>query len=247
LLFGLGPLVLVGVVVAAFLLVSPGKGTAASSLGFQAGPGATAQPSTTSAPAAPPSSRAPAKHRVRPTPSAAVAKVPTVSRAEPKAKAKPKPAHQSAGVTPHNLGLPNFAGYCQHIGHRTAELTADNAYGWHCTLDPGLVLQLADVCAWTYHLSAGQVVGVSTNYSDPNAWQCWRINRDLGVLNVATYCVAAHLGSSELVADDAYGWDCTSPLAPVNTTVACDTVYHVSDAVSRFAVFADPYSWQCWD
>jgi len=249
LLFGLGPLVLVGVVVAAFLLVSPGKGTAASSLGFQAGPGATAQPSTTSAPAAPPSSQAPAKHHARPTPSAAIAKVPTVSRAEPKAKAKatPKPAHQSAGVTPHNLGLPNFAGYCQHIGHRTAELTADNAYGWHCTLDPGLVLQLADVCAWTYHLSAGQVVGVSTNYSDPNAWQCWRINRDLGVLNVATYCVAAHLGSSELVADDAYGWYCTSPLAPVNTTAACDTVYQVSDAVSRFAVFADPYSWQCWD
>jgi hypothetical protein len=249
LLFGLGPLVLVGVVVAAFLLVSPGKGTAASSLGFQAGPGATAPRSTTSAPAAPPSSPAPAKRHARPTPSAAVAKVPTISRVKPKAKTTPKPAHRSGGggVTPHNLGLPNFAGYCQHIGHRTAELTADNAYGWHCTLYSSLPLSIADVCAWTYHLSASQVVGVSTNYSDPNAWQCWRINRDLGVLNVTSYCVAAHLGTSELVADDAYGWDCTSPLAPVNTTAACDTVYHVSDAVSRFAVFADPYSWQCWD
>jgi hypothetical protein len=253
LLFGLGPLVLVGVVVAAFLLVSPGKGTAASSLGFQAGPGATAQPSTTSAPAAAPSSPAPVKRHTRPTPSSAVAKVPTISTAVPKAKVKakttPRPASRSGGgvVAPHDLGLPNFAGYCQHIGHRTAELTADNAYGWHCTLDSGLVLQLADVCAWTYHLSASQVVGVSTNYSDPNAWQCWRISQDLGVLNVAAYCVAAHLGSSELVAYDAYGWYCTSPLAPVNTTVACDTVYHVSDAVSRFAVFADPYSWQCWD
>jgi len=253
LLFGLGPLVLVGVVVAAFLLVSPGKGTAASSLGFQAGPGATAQPSTTSAPAAAPSSPAPGKRHTRPTPSAAVAKVPTISRTEPKAKAKakatPRPAARSGGgvVAPRDLGLPNFAGYCQHIGDRTAELTADDAYGWHCTLDSGRVLQLADVCAWTYHLSASQVVGVSANYSDPNAWQCWRISRDLGVLNVAAYCVAAHLGSSELVADNAYGWYCTSPLAPVNTTAACDTVYHVSDAVSRFAVFADPYSWQCWD
>jgi hypothetical protein len=251
LLFGLGPLVLVGVVVAAFLLVSPGKGTAASSLGFQAGPGATAQSSTTSAPAAPPSSAAPGKHRVRPTPSAPVAKVPTISRVKPKATAKakttPKPAHQSGGVAPHNLGLPNFAGYCQHIGDRTAELTAENAYGWHCTLNPARVLQINNVCAWTYHLSVSQVVGVSTNYSDPNAWQCWRISRDLGVLNVTAYCAAAHLGTSELVADNAYGWDCTSPLAAVNTTVACDTVYHVSDAVSRFAVFADPYSWQCWD
>jgi hypothetical protein len=253
LLFGLGPLVLVGVVVAAFLLVSPGKGTAASSLGFQAGPGATAQSSTTSAPSAPPSSAAPGKHRAQPTPSARVAKVPTISKVTPKATVKakakttPKPAHRSAAVAPHNLGLPNFAGYCQHIGDRTAELTADNAYGWHCTLNPARVLQINNVCAWTYHLSVSQVVGVSTNYSDPNAWQCWRISRDLGVLNVTAYCVAAHLGSSELVADNAYGWDCTSPLAPVNTTVACDTVYHVSDAVSRFAVFADPYSWQCWD
>jgi hypothetical protein len=253
LLFGLGPLVLVGVVVAAFLLVSPGKGTAASSLGFQAGPGATAQSATTSAPAAPASSAAPAKHRARPTPSARAAKVPTISKVTPKAtakaktKPKPKPAHRSAAVAPHNLGLPNFAGYCQHIGARTAELTADNAYGWHCTLNPARVLQINNVCAWTYHLSVSQVVGVSTNYSDPNAWQCWRISRDLGVLNVTSYCVAAHLGTSELVADNAYGWDCTSPLAPVNTTLACDTVYHVSDAVSRFAVFADPYSWQCWD
>jgi hypothetical protein len=253
LLFGLGPLVLAGVVVAAFLLVSPGKGTAASSVGFQAGPGATAQSSTTSAPAAPPSSAAPGKHRARPTPSAPAAKVPTISKVTPKAtakakaKSKAKPAYRSAAVAPHNLGLPNFAGYCQHIGDRTAELTADNAYGWHCTLNPARVLQINNVCAWTYHLSVSQVVGVSTNYSDPNAWQCWRISRDLGVLNVTAYCVAAHLGSSELVADNAYGWDCTSPLAPVNTTLACDTVYHVSDAVSRFAVFADPYSWQCWD
>jgi hypothetical protein len=244
LLFGLGPLVLVGVVVAAFLLVSPGKGTAASSLGFQAGPGATAHSSTTSAPATPPPS--PGKHHARPTPSAA-AKVPTTPRAEPKVKTTARPKSGGGGVTPHNLGLPNFAGYCQHIGHQTAKLTADNAYGWHCTLDSGLPLNIADVCAWTYHLSPSQVVGVSTNYSNPNAWQCWRINRDLGVLNVSAYCIEAHLGRSELVADNAYGWYCTSPLAPVNTTAACDTVYHVSDAVSRFAVFADPYFWQCWD
>ncbi|HEX2745381.1 MAG TPA: hypothetical protein VHN16_13390 [Streptosporangiaceae bacterium] len=134
---------------------------------------------TASPPAAAPSSPAPGKRYTRPTPSAAVAKVPTISRTEPKAKAKakttPRPAARSGGgvVAPRDLGLPNFAGYCQHIGDRTAELTAADAYGWHCTLDSGRVLQRADVCAWTYHLSASQVVGVSANYSDPNAWQCW--------------------------------------------------------------------------
>jgi len=252
LLFCVGPLVLAGVVVAAFLLVSPGRG-AASSLGFQAGPAATASPSA-SAPASPtaaPSS--PAAHRKphpRATPSSAVVTVPAISTAKPKVKTTPKPAHRSGGggsVTPHNLGLPNFASYCQHLGDRTAELVASNAYGWRCTLNTARVLQVIDVCAWTYHLSAGQVVSVSTNYADPGAWQCWRINRDLGVLNVTTYCASAGMGTSDLVAYNAYGWYCTSPLAPVNTSAACDTVYHVNDAVARFSVFADPYSWQCWD
>jgi len=176
--------------------------------------------------------------------------VPAISTAKAKAKIAPTPAHRSGGgggVTPHNLGLPNFAGYCQHIGDRTAELIASNAYGWRCTLNTAQVLQVTDVCAWTYHLSAGQVVSVSTNFGDPGAWQCWRINRDLGVLNVTTYCATAGFGTSELVAYNAYGWYCTAPLAPVNTAAACDTVDHVNDAVARFAVFADPYSWQCWD
>jgi hypothetical protein len=250
LLFGIGPLVLAGVVVAAFLLVSPGKGSA-SSLGFQAGPAATASSASASAsPTAPPSSPAAhRKHPARATPSSSVVKVPTISTARPKAKSTPKPARRSgggAGAAPADLGLPNFAGYCQHIGARTAELVANNAYGWRCTLNASLVLQVTDVCAWTYHLSTGQVVSVSANYADPNAWQCWRVDRDLGVLNVGNYCAAAGLGASELVADNAYGWYCTSPSTPVNTAVACDTVYHVTDAVARFAVFADPYSWQCW-
>jgi len=80
-----------------------------------------------------------------------------------------------------------------------------------------------------------------------NAWQCWRINRDLGGLDAAKYCAAAGHGTSKLVANNADGWYCTSPWAPVETTAACDTLYHVSNAVSRFAVFASPYFWQCWN
>jgi hypothetical protein len=254
LLFGFGPLLLAGVIVAAFVLVSPGKGTATSPLGFQAGPAA----STSAAPSASPSltgtpSSSPTHARQHPrgAPSAS-AKVPTIVAPKAKTTSQPKPKPKrksgpSGGVVPHNLGQPNFAGYCQHIGHRTAELTASNAYGWHCALYPTRVLEITSVCAWTYGLSTSQVISVSTNYSDPEAWQCWRINRDLGVLNVTQYCVGAGLGTSELVADNAYGWDCTKPVAAVNITAACDAVYNVSDAVARFAVFADPYSWQCWN
>jgi len=150
-------------------------------------------------------------------------------------------------VTPHNLGAPNFAGYCQHIGHRTAELVANNAYGWRCSLNSSIVVKTVSVCAFTYHLSTSQVIDVSTNYADPNAWQCWRINHELGVLDVTKYCTASGHGTSKLVANNAYGWQCTSPAAAVDTTAACNFQYHVSDAVSRFAVFASPYSWQCWN
>ena len=91
------------------------------------------------------------------------------------------------------------------------------------------------------------MIDVSTNYSDPSAWQCWRINRELGALDFTKYCVAAGHGTSQLVANNAYGWQCTSPAAAVDTTAACDLLYHVTDALSRFAVFSSPYYWQCWN
>ena len=247
LLFGVAPVTLAAVIVAAFLIVSPGKGSA-SSLGFKAGPAPGTQQLTASAMATPSQSpsASPSAHKKkhpRATPSGSLG-AKTATRPGTSTKATPKPAHK---VTPHNLGLPNFAGYCQHIGHRTAELVASNAYGWRCTLNPSIVLKTVSVCAWTYHLSTSRVIDVSTNYSDPNAWQCWRINRDLGTLDVARYCVAAGHGTSKLVANNAYGWQCTSPAAAVDTIAACDLLYHVTDAVSRFAVFSSPYSWQCWN
>ena len=247
LLFGVAPVTLAAVIVAAFLIVSPGKGSA-SSLGFKAGPAPGTQQLTASAMATPSQSpsASPSAHKKK-HPRATSSASPgakTAARSGKSAKATPKPAHK---VTPHNLGRPNFAGYCQHIGHRTAELVASNAYGWRCTLNPSIVLKTVSVCAWTYHLSTSRVIDVSTNYSDPNAWQCWRINRVLGVLDFTKYCVAAGHGTSKLVANNAYGWQCTSPTAAVDTTAACNLLYHVTDAVSRFAVFSSPYYWQCWN
>ena len=247
LLFGVAPVTLAAVIVAAFLIVSPGKGSA-SSLGFKAGPAPGTQQLTASAMATPSQSpsASPSAHKKK-HPRATSSASPgakTAARSGKSAKATPKPAHKA---TPHNLGRPNFAGYCQHIGHRTAELVASNAYGWRCTANPSIVLKTVSVCAWTYHLSTSRVIDVSTNYYDPNAWQCWRINRLLGALDFTRYCVAAGHGTGKLVASNAYGWQCTSPAAAVDTTAACNLLYHVTDAVSRFAVFASPYYWQCWN
>jgi hypothetical protein len=246
LLFGVAPVTLAAVIVAAFMIVSPGQGSAAS-LGFKAGSAPSTQQLTASDMATPsqsPSASPPAHKKKHPRATSSASPGAKTARSGNSAKATPKPAHK---VTPHNLGRPNFAGYCQHIGHRTAELVASNAYGWRCTLNPNIVLKTVSVCAWTYHLSTSRVIDVSTNYSDPGAWQCWRINRDLGVLDFTKYCVAAGHGTSKLVANNAYGWQCTSPAAAVDTTAACDLLYHVTNAVSRFAVFSSPYYWQCWN
>ena len=235
--FGVAPVTLAAVIVAAFLIVSPGQGSAAG-LGFKAGPAPSTQQLTANAMATPSQSpsASPSAHKKHPRATSSASPGAKTARSGTSAKATPKPAHNTGKVTPHNLGRPNFAGYCQHIGHRTAELVASNAYGWRCTLNPSIVLKTVSVCAWTYHLSTSRVIDVSTNYYDPNAWQCWRINRDLGTLDVTRYCVAAGHGTSKLVANNAYGWQCTSPAAAVDTTAACDLLYHVTDAVSRFAI-----------
>jgi len=229
----------------------------ASSLGFKAGPAPSTQQVSASAIDTPSPSATPSASQHKKHPHAASsAKLPDKTAvphntASKQAKPAPKRTHKAAGpsggVTPHSLGVPNFNGYCAHIGHRAAEVVASNAYGWRCTLNPSLVLNVGGVCAWSYHLSTGQVIDVSTNYADPNAWQCWRVNRYLGALDFARYCAQAGLGTSKLVASNAYGWYCTEPSAPVDTTTACNTLYHVSDAVSRFTLFANPSSWQCWN
>ncbi len=255
LLFGAGPLAMAGILVAAFVLVAPGKG-AASSLGFKAGPAPSTQPvpaSVVDTPSPSPSAT-PSAHKKKHPHATSSPSVPDKTArpgsAKKKARATPKPTRKSGpsgGVTPHNLGVPNFNGYCRHIGHHTAEVVTANAYGWRCTLYPSLALNAGRVCAWSYHLSSSKVIDVTTSFSDPNAWQCWRVNRYLGPLDVAAYCAQAGLGTSKLVADNATGWYCTAPSAPVDTTAACNALYHVSSAVSRFTLFTNPSSWQCWD
>jgi hypothetical protein len=91
LLFGVAPVTLAAVIVAAFLIVSPGKGSAAS-LGFKAGPAPSTQQLTASAMATPSQSpsASPSAHKKHPraTSSASLgAKTP----ARPGASAKATP------------------------------------------------------------------------------------------------------------------------------------------------------------
>jgi hypothetical protein len=262
-LFVFAPLALAGIVAAAFVLSSPGKGVAAAHTGFQAGAGPSGgqqQPqgagsTTGAAPSPSPSSSATRTGKRSTMPSGTTHSTQPGNprpgqNPGPKPKPKPKPAQKpkpkpAGPVTPSNLGIPNFDGYCGHIGQGSAVMIANNAYGWHCSLNPGLILSVRNACGWSYGLSASKVINVSTNYFSADSWQCWRTNGILGQLNFTTYCAAAGLGAAKLTAYNAYGWSCTA--APtIDTLAACQLVFHNSNAFARFAVFADPYSWQCW-
>jgi hypothetical protein len=243
------------------VLSSSGRGQAATHTGFQAGAGPTGaqQPQGVASTTATGSSSSPSHGKAHPgkrsstpggnnpsaQPTTGGSTTSHKSGAKPKPKSHPKP--KPAGpVTPHNLGAPNFDGYCQHIGWGSAVTTANNAYGWHCSANPSLVFSMQGACAWTYGLSLGKVINVSTDYYSTTSWQCWRTNGVLGQLDIATYCTEAGLGSAKLAARNADGWSCTGQ-GPVDTNAACQLVFHNGNAFSRFAVFADPYSWQCWD
>ena len=260
-LFGIAPLALAGIVVLAFVL-SSGRGQVAKHTGFQAGAApsvAQQQPEGTGSTTASAPSAAASHGKAHPgkrsaTPGDNVPSVQPVagnpagsktgSRSKPKSSPHPKPK-PAAPITPHNLGAPNFDGYCQHIGWGSAVMTASNAYGWHCSSNPSLVFSMQGACAWTFGVSLGTVINVSTDYYSPNSWQCWRTNGVLGQLNIPAYCNDAGLGAAKLTAANAYGWSCTGQSA-VDTDAACQFVFHNGNAFSRFAVFADPYSWQCW-
>jgi len=262
-LFAVAPLALAGIVAIAFVL-SSGRGEAATHTGFQAGaaPSAARQqqpqgagstkaaapsPSHPNAHSGKHSSRTPGGSNQLTLPATGGSVTGHKSGAKPKPKAGQHPQPKPAGpVTPHNLGAPNFDGYCQHIGWGSAVTTANNAYGWHCSANPSLVLSIQGACAWTYGLSLSKVIDVSTDYYVPASWQCWRTNGVLGQLNIATYCTEAGLGSAKLTARNAYGWSCAGQAA-IDTNAACQLVFHNGNAFSRFAVFADPYSWQCWN
>ena len=40
---------------------------------------------------------------------------------------------------------------------------------------------------------------MTTNFSDPNAWQCWRVSKYLGALDFASYCAQAGQGTETLI------------------------------------------------
>jgi len=273
LLFGVAPLLLVGVIVVGYLVYAPHKTGPASRGAFQAagvlpsnnapvaqdasvGP-ASASPSAMPSPSAKPSPSPLASALPGNLPASAVAVSPTSKPTAHRSRA-PKPAPSKATpsssappslavktVVPTDLGAPNVSGYCASLGEGTAENTTGTADGWSCSTAAGLPLSMQAACAWSYSISPGNAIDVDTDYSSPSGVQCWLTNGVLGMLSFTAYCSEAGLGTATLTAQDANGWSCTDEKV-INTLAACQLMYHSSDVFARFEVWDDPYSWQCW-
>jgi hypothetical protein len=274
LLFGVAPVVLAGVIAAAYLLSTSHKGHTAASAGFHAQAAASAgtqvQNAIAPTPGTSPSSASPAPkpshhHALTfPTLSAAPGQAdppgtgisthapspekdpaPRHSHSSAPAPRKPAPA-PSAVPVPADLGAPNFDGYCSSNHEGTALNVTGNAVGWRCSSDQGTALSNQAVCAYTYRVSNAELIDVTTQYTMAfaAAIECWSTHGELGALDLSAYCSAEGWGSA------VYGSNVTelscSKKPDVDATMACQVEYKDDSAFARYEFYAVANSWECW-
>ena len=152
----------------------------------------------------------------------------------------------STRVTPMQLNPPDFNGYCQATGQGAVQLLANNAYGWHCSGDNGTGDDAEAVCEWS-NGGTTQVTNRIGNFNDPNSWQCWAANGQLGPIDWNSYCQDKGWGQAlDAGKNNAYTWYCTGSSAALDAQDACAVLYGSDPPISRFQNFYDKNSWQCW-
>lgn len=123
-------------------------------------------PPVTQAPATPapvtqPTTEAPVS---RPSPThAPVTKKPTP---------KPSPPSPSPSPTAAVLGGVDLNAWCQSQGYASAELVAQNAYGWKCVASNGTTAGIDVVLACRAQYNDPDAWAYYRNYNDPDSWYC---------------------------------------------------------------------------
>jgi serine/threonine protein kinase len=222
-----------------FSVSAPSASAGSSAAGSSVAP----SPTLRTSPGATPATSSPTFATSASAPSAPSASAP------PPAVTASAPAHQPYPV-PALLGTPDWNGYCQATGQGPVTLvTANHAYGWHCTKATTLGDDANAVCAWTFNRPLNQTTNTVTNFYDPNSWQCWSASMQLSAPDWNGYCQATGQGPVTLVtADNAYGWHCTkaTTLGDDARAVCAWTNGASTPVVARFQSFYDPNTWQCW-
>jgi hypothetical protein len=102
------------------------------------------------------------------------------------------------------------------------------------------------VCEWS-NGGTTRITNRIADFYDPDSWQCWSTNGELGSLDWNTYCQDKGLGDAyDAGKNDAYTWYCTGATAGLDAQDACRVLYGTSTPISRFQDFSDKNSWQCW-
>jgi hypothetical protein len=171
---------------------------------------------------------------------------PSVSASVPVSSVSAPP--QRSYAVPVLLGAPNWNGYCEATGQGPVTLvSADYAYGWHCTNVTSLGDDANAVCAWTFNSPPTQTTNTVTNFYDANSWQCWSASTELTAPDWNGYCEAQGLGTVVQKQNNAYGWYCTKSGNGLDAGTVCAWTNGASTLViGRFQDFYDPNTWQCW-
>lgn len=155
----------------------------------------------------------------------------------------------SGPVVPVQLKNPDFNGYCQATGQGSGYIDPAeyNAYGWRCSsANPAIGDDAQAVCVWS-NGGTTKITNRIADFSDPNSWQCWASNGELGPLNWNAYCQDEGLGQArDNGKNNVYTWTCTDSDNLLDSQNACLVLYRSSPPISRFQNYGDPNSWQCW-
>lgn len=167
----------------------------------------------------------------------------------PQPRPSPGTATVVSRIVPMQLKNPDFDGYCHATGQGNAYVDPanHNAYGWKCSSpNPAIGDDAQAVCVWS-NGGAAKIINRVADFSDPNSWQCWSSNGELGPLDWNTYCQVKGLGQArDNGTNTVYTWTCTGSEEPLDSQDACLTLYGTSPPISRFQNYYDPNSWQCW-
>jgi hypothetical protein len=223
------------------------KASPAASISFPALPKSTlvAVPVTGSTAPGVAASRAPAAAKPRPV------------HKQVKASASPSPSPAPAPTPtrtpvpiPADLGAPDYAAYCAHLGQGNAVTVNSTAYGWRCTGEPGVMIPGQAACAYTFRDDDALIINVTRNYFVTTGTECWSTNGEAAQVTTANwdaYCEKAFGTTALLTGSTVFNWVC-KPNHGINVQTLCDEVTGLpsTEVFALFAVESDPYSWECW-
>jgi hypothetical protein len=145
------------------------------------------------------------------------------------------------------VGGLDLSAYCKSLGYANSYTVGSTAYDWRCRTSGGSLASLSttDACHAQYGYDT---IDRTYDFYSNTSWECWRIRRDEGGVDVGAYCRSLGYTSSYTVGSGAYDWRCRTSgglLTSLSMTDVCHA-QHGFAAIDRFSDFYSNTSWKCY-